>query len=213
MTALPAIVGANIPTFRWLLYLCGGILLISFLILMWDRFISDSYHTYISKKSRKKSIKKYYQDYFGLISKFRVLDDLDKALGVDRLDWGNKRPHFHRGVQSSLSMIQACLEDFPIYYRLVSMNTLLADLIRSFDSWLSTCEGMLQNGHARYKTENDLNRVISLIGDYHSLTSQHDDLCERINRAAGSQNVIQSFYCQKHSFNWSKAFSPNEDHA
>lgn len=214
LTVLSAVLGANVAGLRWLLYLCGTTLSISCTFLVWDRFFSQKYQYWTLERNRRKALKKYLNEYLKHISRLKVLEDLDRALGSDRIEWRKARPYFFGGTTNTLSIIELCLKDLPQEYRLKTTNIMLAVLVRAFDAWLQTCDGMLQNGDAKYLTERNKNDVVNLLRDFQNATSSHDLLCEKINDDAGEKKLVVSFYCQKHSFDWLNALpqvpaSPN----
>ena len=205
-SVIAAIAGSNLKGLLWLLHLCGFILTASVLILIWDRFIGSALRSYFNNHKEKVRRRESFPDYYYIIKKFRVLEELDKALSLEKVDWGNRRPQLHGSVQNALSNIEYGLNGIPSEYRLIASNVLLREIVGPFDSWLNACDILLKNGQATYKTENARNEVLFQIRRYSECVEKHDEICRIINDKLISTGApLAGLYCQPHGFNWKNA--------
>lgn len=206
LTTISSIVGSNIQGFTWLLYVCGITLAVSFLVLIWDRVIGSKLKHYYFKLRAMRHLKSYFPSYCKIISKFRILEEIEGALSFDKVEWNNCRPQLFSSTQNSLTALQQNLENMPAEYRLIASNVVLREILRPFDAWLTTCDQILKNGQAKYKTEDARSRVLFLLGKYREYTSAHDELCEEINSKLSHRNLsLAGAYCQPHGFDWRNA--------
>jgi hypothetical protein len=209
--ALSAVAGAKLQGFDWLLYVCGITLILSVGFLCWDRFLAEKFLVIKTKRRRNNLLLPALFEYSEIIEKFSLLEKLDSSLGNDKIDWGNRRPHLYGSSGNSLSVINHSFKEFPESYRFISMNVMFTNFVRSYDSWLSACDGMLQSGNARYKTENAKNEILNLVRKYETLMSEHDNFCSSLNKKISNSHLILCVYGQSHSFNWAKAGPENHN--
>jgi len=200
---IPAVVTFKVGGVTWILYLCGVIIVVSFGVLVWDRFIGLGFGRYRSNRRAMRLLKKNFERYGNIVEKFRVLEDIEKSLCLDKIEWNSGRPELLRSVQNSLYCIKAGLDHMPSEYRLIALNVALGEVVRPFDRWLSICDFKLKNGEAIYKTEEAQNSVMILLRKFTEITSAHDDLCEEINSKINQENLnVVGLFCQDHVFSW-----------
>lgn len=206
ITVMSAIIGSKLDGFTWILYPCAPILVVSFGVLVWDRFVGARFERYRSKRCAIKLLKKYYGRYSNVVEKFSLLEEMEKSLGSDKIEWSNDRPVLLRSVQNSLYSIKYGLAHIPSEYRLIALNIALGEIVRPFDSWLKIYDFKLKNGEARYQTEEAQNNIIVLIQKFSEITLVHDDLCKEINSKLNFENLeVVGYFCQNHAFNWKRS--------
>ncbi|MCH8542143.1 MAG: hypothetical protein LAT61_01110 [Alcanivorax sp.] len=202
-TVISAVIGSRIQSFSWLLYLCGFTLTASSMILFWDQFIEVRARIYLQERRTMKYLRMSLPNYLFIIRKFSLLEDIDSILSSEKIDWTVRRPSLFISIHNAISSIQHGFNTLPPEHRLIATNIALIEIVRSFDGWLSACDGMMRSGEARYKTEDAKNELLMLNQRYQNLIAEHDDFHRQFNDGLrNGKPRITGLFCRAHGFNW-----------